>query len=90
MRVMPRMFWRLRKLEHATRDVAGCDWHYRWISRRSLLLMTRWESTDAMDAWIKDRPFRVFHARAMRIPGTRHRRERYTVDLAELVSSPSR
>lgn len=68
MRSMPRMFWRLRRLERAAREQDGCLWVHRWISRRSLLLTSRWRSEQAARAWLTSEPFVAFDAAARALP----------------------
>ena len=70
MRSMPRMFWRLRRLEQDGRDQPECQWIHRWISRRSLLLTSRWESTEAAEAWVASPRFRAVDEAARAIEGT--------------------
>jgi len=70
MRSMPRMFWRLRRLEQAARAQPGCLWVHRWISRRSLLLTLRWRSEDAARAWLASESFIAFDAAARALPGS--------------------
>ena len=77
MRDMPRMFWRLRRLERHCREQAGCLWVHRWISRRSLLLSSRWQSEAAAEAFMDSEVFRAFDAAARALPGTEARVERY-------------
>jgi heme-degrading monooxygenase HmoA len=43
---------------------------HRWISRRSLLLTSRWESTEAAEVWIASPEFRAFDEAARAIGGT--------------------
>ncbi len=69
MRSMPRMFWRLRWLEQDGRGQAECQWMHRWISRRSLLLTSRWSSAEAAEAWIASPKFRAFDEAAGAIQG---------------------
>ncbi len=77
MRSMPRMFWRLRSLERLCRGQPGCLWVHRWISRRSLLLTSRWESEAAADEWLASAAFRAFDEAARALKGTEARVERY-------------
>ncbi len=76
MRSMPRMFWRLRSLERLCRCQPGCLWVHRWISRRSLLLTSRWESEAAADGWLASEAFRAFDEAARALGGTEARVER--------------
>ena len=76
-RHMPRMFWRLRRLERQCRAQAGCLWVHRWLSRRSLLLSSHWESEAAAEAWLTSSQFRAFDASARALPGAEARVERY-------------
>ena len=77
MRSMPRMFWRLRSLERHCRRQTGRLWVHRWISRRSLLLTSRWESAAAADGWLASEAFRAFDEAARSLEGTEARVERY-------------
>ena len=70
MRSMPRMFWRLRGLERDGRGQPDCEWMHRWISRRSLLLTSRWASREAAEAWIASPGFQAVDAAARAIEGT--------------------
>ena len=70
MRSMPRMFWRLRRVERDGRDQPDCEWMHRWISRRSLLLTSRWASREAAEAWIASPRFRAVDESARAIEGT--------------------
>jgi len=74
-REMPRMFWRLRGLERHCRAQPGCLWVHRWLSRRSLLLSSRWESAAATEAWLASSRFRDFDASARALPGAEARVE---------------
>ena len=73
---MPRAFWRVRTLERATHRVAGCLWIHRWISRRSLLLTSAWESDAAAEAWLASDGFASVDASLKALPGTETRLER--------------
>ncbi len=75
MRSMPRTFWEARALERATRRQPGYAGIHRWVSRRSILLESRWESRAAADAWLASPAFRAFDARARSIPGAEARVE---------------
>ena len=77
MRSMPRLFWRLRSLERHCRAQPGCLWVHRWISRRSLLLTSRWELEAAADRWLASEAFRAFDEAARALEGTEARVERY-------------
>ena len=77
MRSMPRMFWRLRSLERLCRGQSGCLWVHRWISRRSLLLTSLWESEAAAEVWLSSEAFRAFDEAARSLDGTEARVERY-------------
>ena len=77
MRSMPRQFWALRGLERECRAWPGCRWVHRWVSRRSLLLTSTWESEAAADAWLASTALRDFDARARGLRGTVARIERY-------------
>ena len=81
MRSMPRMFWRLRSLERHCRAQPGCLWVHRWISRRSLLLTSLWES-EAADGWLASEAFRAFDEAARALDGTEARVERSGVGSA--------
>ena len=76
MRSMPRSFWRVRTLERATHSVPGCLWIHRWISRRSLLLTSAWESDAAAEAWFASEGFTSVDASLKALPGTETRVER--------------
>ncbi len=76
-REMPRMFWRLRGLERHCRAQPGCLWVHRWLSRRSLLLSSHWESAAAAEAWLASSRFRAFDGEAGALPGAEARVERH-------------
>ena len=70
MRAMPGMMLRARRLQAALRGEPGCLHVHRWISRRGVLVLTRWESREAAWAWLASPAYRRFDDAAMRIPGT--------------------
>jgi heme-degrading monooxygenase HmoA len=59
MRQMPASFVRVRRLDRRSKPAPGCDWMHRWISRRSLLLTSPWESEAAAQAWLASPRFRA-------------------------------
>jgi heme-degrading monooxygenase HmoA len=77
MRGMLRGFYNVRKLDFATRGWPGCRWVHRWISRRSLLLTTAWESWDEARDWLGSAEFRRTDLAIRGIDGTVVRIERY-------------
>ncbi len=77
MRPMPRMFWRVRRLERQVRREGGCLHVHRWVSRRSLLLTSYWRSAHEARAWLESPAFRGFDLPARALPGTRSRVELY-------------
>ena len=77
MRSLPRMFWRVRRLERRCRVQPGCLWVHRWVSRRSLLLTSTWRSQEAAEAWLHSDAMRAFDAAARALPGTLTRAERF-------------
>ena len=77
MRSLPRMFWRVRRLERHCRAQPGCLWVHRWVSRRSLLLTSTWRSQEAAEAWLHSDAMRAFDAAARALPGTLTRAERF-------------
>ena len=74
-RHMLRMFWRLRRLERHCRAQPGCLWVHRWLSRRSLLLSSHWESVAAAEAWLASSQFRAFDEAARALEGAEARVE---------------
>ena len=75
MRSMPRAFWLARRLERDGRTAPGCVRMHRWISRRSLLLTSLWESREAALAWRASPAFRELDGRLRAIPGVEARVE---------------
>jgi heme-degrading monooxygenase HmoA len=69
MRYMPRAFWSARRLDRVTRGAPGCARVHRWISRRSILLSSWWESRAAAEAWLSSKAFREHDARMRAIDG---------------------
>ena len=69
MRSMPRAFLAVRALERRGRAQPGCVRIHRWISRRSLLLSSRWRTRAAAEAWLASAAFRETDARLRAIPG---------------------
>lgn len=49
---MPFYFWRVRSLEKALKRQPGMLKAHRWMSRRSLLLMSWWADRAAAAAWL--------------------------------------
>ena len=56
-RSMPRAFLHIRRLDLATRGEAGCLWVHRWISLRSVLLTTTWQSERDAQRWLRSADF---------------------------------
>ena len=54
---MPLAFLRVRRLEHGAREWPGLRWIHRWVSRRSLLLTSRWADETAARAWLASAGF---------------------------------
>lgn len=67
---MPRAFLWVRALERDSRRAPGLRWMHRWISRRSLLLTSRWDSPDAARDWLKSDGFRAVDRRLRALPGS--------------------
>jgi len=68
MRALPRLLLPLRRLERDSCWAApGRVRSHRWLSRRSLLLTSWWESREAAEAWMASAAFREFNARARRL-----------------------
>jgi len=49
---MPLYFWRVRSLERVLRQQSGLLRSHRWVSRRSLLLISWWRDREAAEAWL--------------------------------------
>jgi len=49
---MPYLFWRVRRLARVLQGEAGALKVYRWLSRRSLLIMSWWRDIEAAEAWL--------------------------------------
>ena len=77
MRSMPRLLWRLRALDRGSRDAVGLRWMHRWLSRRSLLLTSRWDSAENAERWLASEAFRHFDQLARAVPGAVARIERH-------------
>ena len=69
-RSMPRMMWRARRLQRSLRTQPGCEHMHRWISRRAILVLTRWGSEAEARAWAASPAYQAFDRRALAIPGT--------------------
>lgn len=52
---MPLYFWRIRRLERVLKRQPGLLRAHRWLSRRSLLLMSWWRDRGTAEAWLKHR-----------------------------------
>ncbi len=50
---MPLHFWRIRRLERVLRRQPGLLRAHRWVSRRSLLLMSWWRDRETAEEWLK-------------------------------------
>ncbi|MDE2696070.1 MAG: antibiotic biosynthesis monooxygenase [Chloroflexota bacterium] len=74
-RSMPRAFWLARRLDRDGRAAPGCVRMHRWISRRSVLLTSWWESRDAAAAWRASPTFRGLDERLRAIDGVEARVE---------------
>lgn len=70
MLVMPRQFWRFRRLDHLSRQFPGRIWSHRWVSRRSLLYTSRWQSVEDAEQWLNSLEFRRFDAGARAVGAT--------------------
>lgn len=68
-RSLPRAFWIARRLDRDGRAAPGCVRMHRWVSRRSVLLTSWWESRDAALAWRASSAFRELDGRLRAIPG---------------------
>ena len=75
MRSMPRAFWLARRLDRDGRGAPGCIRMHRWISRRSVLLTSWWESREAAVAWRATPTFRELDGRLRAIRGAEPRVE---------------
>ncbi|GBD14853.1 hypothetical protein HRbin25_00736 [bacterium HR25] len=66
--LLPLYFWRTRRLERRARGRPGCLKAFRWISRRSVLLMTWWADLPSAQGWLQDEGHRAYlrHAGAGR------------------------
>jgi len=76
-RSMPKGFFHVRRLDLATRAEAGCLWVHRWISLRSVMLTSRWESEDDARRWLRGASFTRTAAALRSIEGTVPRVEQY-------------
>ena len=79
-RPMPRLFAHIRRLERDCRAAEGCVGVHRWVSRRSLMLASEWESHDSAEAWMASLPFRRFDALARALGGEPRVRRATTTD----------
>lgn len=66
---MPLYFWRIRRLERALRRQPGLLRAHRWVSRRSLLLMSWWQDREAAEAWLDHPSHEAMLQRARQDPG---------------------
>jgi heme-degrading monooxygenase HmoA len=76
-RSMPKGFFHVRRLDLATRAEAGCLWVHRWISLRSVMLTSRWESEEGARRWLRGASFTRTDAALRSIEGTVPRVEQY-------------
>ena len=76
-RSMPKGFYHVRRLDLATRGETGCLWVHRWISSRSLMLTTTWESEKDAHRWLYGASFARAAAALRSIEGTVARVEQY-------------
>ncbi len=91
MRSMPRAFVHVRRLDHATRNAPGALWVHRWISRRSLMLTTRWKTEADAHRWLNSPTFARTSAALGEIDGAVERVEQYREDPeSELIDRPTR
>jgi heme-degrading monooxygenase HmoA len=74
---MPRGFYHVRRLDLATRGEKGCLWVHRWISRRSLMLTSTWESEADAQRWLHGTSFTRTAAALQSIEGAVARVEQY-------------
>lgn len=74
-RSMPRAFWLARRLDRDGRTAPGCVRMHRWISRRSVLLTSWWESREAALAWRASPTFRELDESLRAIDGVEVRVE---------------
>ncbi len=56
-RSMPGSFLHIRRLDLATRGEPACLWVHRWISLRSVLLTTTWQSERDAQGWLRSANF---------------------------------
>jgi quinol monooxygenase YgiN len=86
-RSMPRLFWRIRALDRASKSAPGCLWVHRWASRRSLLLTSHWATDADAERWLASEHVRRFDA-AARAAGATARVERlHPIDQTRGVDS---
>lgn len=76
-RSMPRSFLHIRRLDLTTRRKAGCLWVHRWISLRSVLLTTTWQSERDAQCWLRSANFTRTDVALRSIEGTVARVEQY-------------
>ena len=50
---MPYLFWRVRRLAQAVQRQPGALKVHRWLSRRSLLVMSWWRDRAAAEGWLE-------------------------------------
>lgn len=66
---MPLYFWRVRGLEKVLRRQPGLLRAHRWVSRRSLLLMSWWRDRAVAEAWLEHPAHQKMLQRVWESPG---------------------
>lgn len=74
-RAAVRAFPLARRLDHLGRRAPGCTRMHRWISRRSLLLTSWWDSREAAESWLLSPDVRALDERLRSLPGAEARVE---------------
>ena len=67
---MPVYLWRFRRLERVIKRQPGLVRAHRWLSRRSLLLMSWWQDREAAEAWLQHPALQALLRRAQGYRGT--------------------
>ena len=65
----------VRRLDHLGSGAPGCALMHRWISKRSLLLTSWWDSREAAESWLLSPDVRALDERLRALPGAEARVE---------------
>ncbi len=74
-RAAARAFRHARRLDHLGRAAPGCARMHRWISKRSLLLTSWWDSRESAESWLLSPEVRALDERLRALPGAEARVE---------------